>query len=169
LELVDKEKIDKVFSELIETSLKSQRVKISQNAEVYIVEVLCDLSSAAQALSPKSNVFLPDLLRRGLESHGFVRREYLRVTGDLALLASGIFPDSLEKRNNWFTLGEFIDMGQKAYGSINADVFCELSNKFPEVVDVLNLVSEKMHLLSTDMDRYFKRRKAITSRLHKFS
>jgi len=169
LELVNKDTLGKVFSDLIETSLKSQHVKISPLAEVYIVEAMSDLSSATHALSPRSNVVLPDLLRKGLEADGLVRLEYLRVTGDLALFVSGIFPDSLERRSNWFTLGEFIDMGQKAYGSLDADVFCELSDKFPEVVDVLNLVSEKIHLLSTDMDRYFKRRKAITSRLHKFS
>lgn len=169
MELVSKESIAKVFSDLIETSLKSQRVEISPIAETYIVEVVSDLASSAHALSPKSNVLLPDLLRRGLEANGPMRVEYLRVTGDLALFVSGIFPDSLEKRSNWFTLGDFIDMGQTAYGSLDAAVFYELAVKFPEMVDVLNLVSEKIHLLSTDLNRYFKRRKTISSRLHKLS
>lgn len=168
MELVSRERIEKVFSDLVEASLQAQHVEISPVAETYVVEVISDLSSSAHAFSPRSGVLLPDLLRRGLESEGVIRVEYLRVTGDLALFVSGLFPDSLERRNNWFTLGNFIDMGQQAYGSIDdTGVFCELSNKFPEVVDVLNIVSEKIHLLSTDLDRYFKRRKAIASRLHK--
>ena len=167
--LVNRERIEQVFSDLIEVSLKAQKVRISPGTESYIVEMVSDLSSSAHAFSPRNSSVLPSLLRRGLESNGLVRVEYLRVTGDLALFISGIFPDSLEKKSNWFTFGDFIDMGKQAYGGIDTDVFCELSDKFPEVVDTLNLVSEKIHLLSTDLDRYLKRRKAIASRLHKLN
>lgn len=161
---ISNEDVVEVFSDLIISTIHVYEMKISPTAEAYIIEVVSDLSSAAH-LAATRPAFLPDLLRQGLDARGRVRQEYLRATGDVALFISGIFPDSLESRRNWYTVGDFIDIGQQAYRNIHADVFDELSEKFPEVVEVLNSVSEKINLLSTDISRYIRRRAAIDARL----
>lgn len=155
--------LEETFTDLISTSLEENALEISPPVETYVVEVVASLSSGVHEMASRS-VFLNDLLRKALDSDGLTRREYLRVTGDVALFVSGIFPDSLESRKTWFRIGDYIDIGQTAYGNMNGDVFAELSVKFPEVVDVLNTVSVKIDMTSQDLSRYIRRRKAIDAR-----
>jgi hypothetical protein len=160
LSKLSKEKLPEVFSSLITVSLKRQKLELSQMAEDYVVSVVSDLSSAAHDLAPRTTA-VADLLRKGLNSDGYVRASYLRVAGDVALFVSGIFPDRFESRKVYFTLGDYIDMGRQAYGGIRVEVFDELSIKFSEVVSVLNTVSDEIDLLSRDIQRYINRRRSI--------
>lgn len=155
-----KETIEEAFTDLVGASIEDRCLDISPFAEAYVIEVVSDLSSGVHEMASRS-VFLSDLLRKALDSDGLVRREYLRVTGDVALFVSGIFPDSLESHKTWFNLADYIDIGQTAYSNIDADVFEELSVKFPQVVDVLNSVSARIELTSKDLARYVRRRRAI--------
>lgn len=159
-----KETIQEAFTDLISTSLEDTDIEISRHAETYVIEVVASLSSGVHEMASRS-VFLNDLLRKALDSDGLVRREYLRVTGDVALFVSGIFPDSLETRRNWFHIGDYIDIGQTAYGNIRTATFDELSLKFPDLVDVLNTVSVKIDLTSKDLARYIRRRRTIDARI----
>ena len=156
-----KDTLEETFTDLIGTSLENE---ISPSAESYVIEVVASLSTGVHEMVTRG-VFLNELLREALDSNGLIRREYLRVTGDVALFVSGIFPDSLESRKTWFCLGDYIDIGQTAYSSIQADVFDELSLKFPQVVDVLNTVSLEIDLTSKDLPRYVRRRRAIDARV----
>lgn len=158
---IRKDTIEDTFVDLIGTSLEEE---ISPQAEAYVIEVVASLSSGVHEMAPRS-IFLNDLLRKALDSDGLVRKEYLRVTGDVALFISGIFPDSLESRKTCFQLGDCIDIGQTAYGHINSDLFDELATKFPQVVDVLNIVSIHINLTYTDLVRYIKRRRVIDARV----
>jgi hypothetical protein len=158
------ETLEKTFTDLISTSLEDNELKISPRVEIYVVEAMSNLSSEAHKLASR-NVFLNDLLRKALGSKGVARREYLRITGDVALFVSGIFPDRFESKKTWFRLGDYIDIGQTAYGSMRGEVFAELSAKFPEVVDVLNTVSVKIDMTSQDLVKYIRRRKAIDARV----
>ena len=159
-----KETLEKAFTDLISTSLEDNELEISPIAETYVVEVVANLSSGVHEMASRS-VFLNDLLRKALDSDGLVRREYLRITGDVALFVSGIFPESLESRKTWFHLGDYIDIGQTAYSNIKTEVFDELSIKFPQVVNVLNTVSIKIDLTSKDLARYIRRRRTIDARV----
>jgi len=113
----------------------------------------------------RESIYLNDLLRKAFDSNGRVRTEYLRVAGDIALFVSGIFPDSIESRRNWFNLGDYIDIGQKAYDNINTTTFDELATKFPEVVEMLNDVSIRINLASVDLMKYIQRRRHIDARV----
>ncbi len=159
-----KDTLEDTFTGLVSASLEDSNLTVSPIVEAYIVEMLGSLSSGVHEMVPRST-FLIDLLRRALDSGGLIRREYLRVTGDVALFVSGIFPDSLESRKTAFKLGNYIDIGQLAYRQIRTSVFDELSVKFPEVVDVLNTVSIKIDLTSLDMSKYLGRRRAIDARI----
>jgi hypothetical protein len=159
-----KETLEEAFTDLISTSLEDNDLEISPLVETYVVEVVASLSSGVHEMAPRS-VALNELLRKGLGSDGLVRREYLRITGDVALFVSGIFPDSLESRKTWFHLGDYIDIGQTAYGNMQTEVHLELSEKFPQVVDVLNTVSVKIDMTSKDLARYIRRRRFIDARV----
>ncbi|MBD3260540.1 MAG: hypothetical protein GF334_02510 [Candidatus Altiarchaeales archaeon] len=137
---------------------------ISPPVEGYVVEVLCTFSNAPHA-NPRS-LHLNDLLRKGLDSEGLIKREYLRITGDLALFVSGIFPDSLEvkSRSVAYDLGYYIDVGRKAYDNLNTLLYEELADNFPQIVDGLNEVSIDIRLTKRDMERYINRRKQIDAR-----
>jgi len=158
---IKKDTLEETFTDLIGTSLEEE---ISPQAESYVIEVVASLSSGVHEMASRS-VFLNDLLRKALDSNGLIRREYLRVTGDVALFVSGIFPDSLESRKTWFHLGDYIDIGQTAYGNMQTEVHAELSVKFPQVVDVLNTVSVEIDMTSTDIAKYIRRRRAIDARV----
>lgn len=162
MSLISEEDLVEVFTDLIQQSIQSQRIKLDAIVEAYLVRTVCELSSISYDNLARP-VLLPDLLRSGLNSQGAVRREYLRVVGDVALLVSGIFPDSLDSRRHWYSLSDVIAMGQKAYGHMDAAVFDELSRRFPELVEVLNVVGEKINLISTDLRSYIARRKSLDS------
>ena len=156
--------LQKTFEDLVSQSIDNQHLILSDFAEAHVIEICCDFAFSENIVP--NNVFkLTDLLRQGLNAEGFIRREYLRVTGDLALFISGIFPDVLDSRRTAFNLADYIDIGRSAYEHINADVFSELSHKFPEVVDMLNFVSVQIDLSSKSFEKYIRRRGFIDARI----
>ena len=159
--MLSHESLEEIFRELIVASVSKLESDISPVVEEYMIDVTTVLATRPHMVS---KVYINDLLRTALDSDGYIRREYLRVTGDMALCISGIFPDSLEARRSQFNLGDYIDIGSTAYGNINGDIFDEMSEKFPEMVDVLNLVSIKITLTSIDLANYIKRRRIIDAR-----
>lgn len=154
--------IECTFTELLGTSIERQELEVSSLVESYVVELLSGFTTATHVV--RESIYLNDLLRKALDSEGLIRKEYLRVTGDIALFVSGIFPDRLESRHSWFNLGYYIDIGQEAYDNIDTDIFDELAIKFPELVEVLNEVSIKIDLTTADIERYIKRRGYIDVR-----
>lgn len=150
------------FASLVNSALEDK--KINPLVEIYVVEVLCAGVYASHA-DPRS-LRLEDMLRLGLDSQGKIRSEYLRVTGDLALFVSGIFPDSFTSRSRMtaYTLGNYIDIGRKAYDNIESDVFRELASDFPQIVDSLNDMSMDLRLTSLDVNKYTERRRQIDAR-----
>jgi len=161
--VLTKDSIELTFTDLICTSLEKQDLKISPRAELHIVEVVSSFATATHIV--KESIYLHDLMRKAFDSDGRVRTEYLRVAGDIALFVSGIFPDSLEARHTCFNLGDYIDIGQKAYDNINTTTFDELATKFPEVVEMLNDVSIRINLASIDLMKYIQRRRHIDARV----
>ena len=142
--------------------MEKLEVDLSPGIEDYMVIVTTGLATHPHLVSKA--VYINDLLRTGLDSAGHIRKEYLRITGDMALCVSGIFPDNLESRRTQFNIGDYIDIGTMAYGNINASLFDEMSEKFPEMVNILNLVSMKITLTSKDVSRHAKRRRIINGR-----
>lgn len=152
--------LEEAFTDLVRPRINDS---ISYTAEVYVIETVSNFVTASHA-DPKS-IHLNDLLQKGLDSDGWIRKEYLRVAGDLALFISGIFPDSLESRRTAYSLGYYIDVGRTAYDNIRTELFEELADKFPQVVDILNDVSIRIDLTSRDLARYLKRRNIIDARV----
>lgn len=158
------DKLTKIFSQLVHDSIEQQNMMLSPYAEMYITDILTDLSSTTHKIATKS-IFINDLLRKGLNTDGSSRVQYLKLTGNIALFVSGLFPDSLDSKKIFFTLGDFIDIGRTAYNNINMDLFDELAFKFPEIVEVLNIVSIEINLTNKNILRYIQRRNLIDARI----
>ncbi len=161
--VITKDSIELTFTDLICTSIEKQDLKISPLVESHIVGVVSSFTTATHVV--KESIYLNALIRKAFDSSGRMRTEYLRTAGDVALFVSGIFPDSLESRHTWFNLGDYIDIGQKAYDNINTAIFDELAVKFPEVVEMLNDVSIRINLASVDLKKYIQRRRHIDARV----
>jgi hypothetical protein len=153
--------IEETFTVLVGSAMED---KVSPLVEGYVVGVLCTCVNVPNA-DPRS-LRLEDLLRLGLDAEGNTRREYLRVTGDLAMFVSGIFPDSFDARTKKtaYNMGHYIDIGRAAYDNIESEVFEELADNLPQIVDSLNDVSIRMRLTGHDIQRYMDRRRLIDAR-----
>jgi hypothetical protein len=154
--------VEETFTHLVGSAMEDK--SISPLVEGYVVEVLCTCVTAPNA-DPRS-LRLEDMLRLGLDAEGTIRREYLRVTGDLAMFVSGIFPDSFNARTKKtaYTIGNYIDIGRVAYDSIDSEVFEELADNLPQIVDSLNDVSVRLSLTKHDIPGYIDRRRLIDDR-----
>lgn len=151
--------LEEAFTDLVRPRINDS---ISYTAEVYVIETVSNFVTASHA-DPKS-IHLNDLLQKGLDSDGWVGKEYLKVTGDLALFISGIFPDSLDSKRTAYSLGYYIDVGRTAYENLRTELFTELADKFPQVVDILNDVSVRIDLTNKDLAKYLKRRRTLDAR-----
>ena len=152
--------MEDTFKDLVEGT----RCSVSPSIECYVVNLLCEFITAVHA-HPRS-VHLTELLRTGLQAEGDIRQEYLRVTGDTALFISGIFPDSFEalSRKTAYDLGYFVDVGRTAYAYIQTDLFGELADSFPLIVDMLNEISINIQLTRRDLRNYIRRRQQLDAR-----
>jgi hypothetical protein len=163
--MIRRESVEDTFTELVDHSVEEIELDISPTAKSYVVGVLCSFVRRPEVSG--QSVQLVDLLRDGLSATGNIRTEYLRITGDLAMVVSGVFPDSIERKHRRSThdLGYVMDIGQKAYISIYKEPFEELADNFAEIVDVLNNVSGKLYLISKDLEKYVSRRRFIDARI----
>lgn len=154
--------VEETFAHLVGNAMEDK--SLSPLAEGYVVTVLCACVTVTNA-DPRS-LRLEDLLRLGLDAEGNTRREYLRITGDLALFVSGIFPDSFNAttRKTAYTIGHYIDIGRAAYDNMDSEIFEELAENFPQIVDSLNDVSVRLRLTGHDMHKYMDRRRLIDAR-----
>ncbi len=162
--MIRQEGPEETFTELVNRSVAEVELDISPVAKSYVVEVLCSFVRRPLQLNV---VELIDLLRDGLSAEGSMRVEYLRVTGDLAMVVSGVFPDSLERKQRRYTinLGDIMDIGQEAYTHIYREPYEELAYSFPEIIDALHGVSGKISIISQDLEKYISRRRYIDVRI----
>ena len=100
--------------------------------------------------------------QRALQAGGTAQRDGLRRVGDTSLFVSGFFSDSLNR--GLVDVDYYMQLGERAYGSLArrddtlGDVFDELADKFPAMVDVLTEVSERSALTSdADVMRLYER------------
>lgn len=158
--------LEAFFAERISISLEIQDISLSPEVEIYVLKLVSGFYSGPDVVC--RGLVLTDLLREALDSQGVIRKEYLRITGDIALFITGIFPNSIDRkvRMNAYKVGDYIDTGRYAYHHLDSSPFEELALKFPEIVDVLNCVSEEIFEGPyKDMSKYIERRIQIDARI----
>ncbi len=145
------------FQESILTALEKQSLQATEEAVVYLVNLLCDFSRTDQffenteegySLKPVALMF-----DDALQADTFRERTTaLRRAGDVSLFIAGLFSESLSRKP--VDVDYYISMGGMAYGQLAdetvdgrnignlSDVFAELSCQFADFVDVLGEMND---------------------------
>ncbi len=149
------------FRETLANAIVNQHVEAEEETVFYIVNMLANFSRADRLFEDGGDgpVLKPLALiyARAVQSGSAEERQRsLQYLGDVALLISGLFPDSLSRK--LVDVDYYIAMGRSAYGCLSdtakdsirvralAAIFSELSAKFQMFVDVLSEVGEQSRL-----------------------
>jgi hypothetical protein len=144
------------FRELLTLAIENQRARVQQETELYLVNLLSGFLQTESLLVREEDGTLHRkplalMLQEALDEEGVARARALRRLGDTSLFVSGMFSDSLS--SSLVDVGYAIAMGSRAYdalgevaarhGRAHRSLWDELSEKFSQLVEVLNEVSER--------------------------
>ncbi|MEL6543122.1 MAG: hypothetical protein AAFQ82_00750 [Myxococcota bacterium] len=127
-------------------------VSLDDLLEYYVVNLLCDFSRSDQSPTPGEEP-LAFIYKRAVEASPLERIGHLKELGDLSLYVAGFFTEFIER--SLVDIDYYISMGGNAYASLSdllgaqpsgdtfAEVYSDLADRFPEVVDVLNEVNDR--------------------------
>jgi hypothetical protein len=152
------------FKEQVEAVCERQKVFPQPLTSYYIVSLLGDFTHIGNRTAEAMVSQEPLAVRfaRALQSGGSDQRTALKQVGDLSLIISGFFSDSL--RRSLVDVDYYVSLGGYAYGSLGqssdvlSPIYSELSEKFSAFVDVLSEVSERTSLTSdSDLLRLYEK------------
>lgn len=146
------------FKEEIAKAFKKQKLKINQDVEFYLVDLLSRFMLSDNLFKTTENgekrsETLALLYQESLMSPDFgKRRKDLRRLGDVSLYTAGFFSESLMKKA--VDVDYYISMGSAAYANLAQividnyfrKVYAELAERFVKFVDVLCEISSAAHL-----------------------
>lgn len=134
------------FRDLLQTAMRSQEVRSSEESEFYLVKLLEAFAH------PEGGWFDRPLAIEYLEAfHTPLRHRYgrLKRVGDTALFVSGVFMESLHRQ--LVSSDYYMQLGRTAYahlsalpndvGTVPGDLFAELAERFSDFVRVLADIS----------------------------
>jgi len=144
------------FRELLTLAIENQRARVQQATELYLANLLAGFAQTEALLTREENGSLQRrplalLLKEALEEEGVARARALRRLGDTSLFVSGMFAESLSR--SLVDVDYAIAMGSRAYDALGEvaarhgrgepSLWEELAEKFSQLVQVLNEVSER--------------------------
>ena len=158
--------VDHFFHEAVDEAVRTRQVDATEQATSYLVALLSDFAHPDPVLENTLERPLAFLLDEAFRTTGAERFRRLRALGDSVLYITGFFGDHIENRG--VDLGYVTNVGATAYQgagamlrvspskgakeTVNAsgrsshvseeNVFCELSQKFDQFVEVLTTISE---------------------------
>jgi hypothetical protein len=151
--------VTEFFHSEVEQAFRAQNLRASEEVSFYVVNLL-DTYHQAQRLGDDLDEPFVLLLDRAVNSNAQNSLISFLQLGDISLFIAGLFPPSLKRRS--VDVGYAISMGSTAYmtaanlvvhnrgrqlvESLQA-LYVELSEKFNALVEVLNQIGERTHLL----------------------
>ena len=141
------------FMKELEEALARERVRVSDEARIYVSGLLSRLQSETGPM--RHEPLTPDYLA-GIATLDDAKREaLLRAVGDSALVICGWWWQWLDQLRRPKDSRFHAELGRRAYQHIDEQLFDELANKFSGLIDVLARMSAR---LQTDdrqlMDSY---------------
>lgn len=132
--------LSEFFREVLSSAMRNQGVEATSATEFYLVNLLSHFTHLPVNDEPLG-LKLVDAQTRPPEE----RLQALRDVGDHSLYVSGLFADSLERRN--VDVDYYVQIGGSAYRQLSqhnryardvqGTIFAELSDKFDRFVEVL--------------------------------
>ncbi|MBY0370059.1 hypothetical protein K2X33_05195 [bacterium] len=154
------------FASELQSVMRKQQVEAQQDSFNYLVGLLVSSidSNTFFAQSPEgkpADHYLVSLYAEYLEGTPEVKRRALRRLGDVCLMVSGFFPDSLNRK--LVDVDYYSGMGGAAYWQLaqagaETELFKELSVKFRPFSEVLSEMSSRSGLQNNqDVLRLYER------------
>ncbi len=149
------------FATYLRETMKNQKVEASESSVLYIVDLMIRSMETQHFFSKdetgklKQHV-LVDLLKQALEQDEAGKKIMLQRLGDISLLISGLFSDSISRKivdlDYYFGMGEaaYSQLAQLQQSKSNRNVFNELSNKFKPFSNVLTEIGHRSGLQSSN-------------------
>lgn len=150
--LVTSSTMREYFREAVLTARKKTRVSMSEQAEAYVVHLLCEFARSENAWAgtdPGEKPAMAVLLGRAQEAEPGEAVRIYKHMGDSSLYLSGFFQEAVERTA--VNVGYYMSMGGSAYASVaglmrpmaatSSALFAELSDRFCELVELLTAVS----------------------------
>lgn len=142
------------FQGAVSGAVATLRHEVSEHAQSYLVQLLGHYINMDNFYPVDSTGRPADTLTQQLavaleEESAEMRARRLRQMGDFSLYIAGFFTDSLKRK--LVDVDYYIGMGGAAYENVarleekkpRAQLFLELSRKFPVFVDILGQISEE--------------------------
>lgn len=157
------------FQNELEAVLKRRNLNTEREAVPYLADILLSYQRADQFFArakdgrPETNI-LAFLYGEAQTADPFARERALKRLGDICLLVTGVFPDSLKRKV--VDVDYYCGMGGGAYKALATMQFTdlartlydELSSKFVVFSDVLSEFADKSGLLNDgDLLRMYER------------
>jgi len=146
-EVVTRRPLTDFFREMIQGAARNQRVAISEGAEHYLVGLLEHFARPDPGWRDRPLAL--DYLESLNAGDAVARAGLLRRVGDTALFLSGVFMEHLERQV--VSSDYYISLGRSAYAHLArvpagasarpSAVYSEMSDRFPELVNVLTDIS----------------------------
>jgi hypothetical protein len=146
MEALSRTNLTEYFRDLLQSAMRSQEVRSSEETEFYLVKLLEAFAR------PDKGWFERPLAIEYLESfHSPPPHRYgrLKRVGDTALFVSGVFMESLHRK--LVSSDYYMQLGRRAYGhlttlsrgvgALRGDLFAELESRFSDFVRVLAEIS----------------------------
>lgn len=143
------------FHEMVVEAQERQRLKLTENVEFYIVNLLCaHLRISESNDSNDSNDCLALILKKALESPHPEKIALYKKLADTALYFSGFFQEYFNRKS--FDIKYYVNMGESAYNELSnllkgkntyqatmSTIYSEMSKNFTTAVDILLDISEQ--------------------------
>jgi hypothetical protein len=136
------------FRDCLSQALKKADVRLSETAQVYVVNLLSEFGRSENLYAGTDAGEKPVLVELLSRAHEAEPQEAVRIykhMGDSSLYQSGFFKESVN------AIDYYVSMGGGAYASVadltrataatTSALFCELSDRFAELVELLDAMS----------------------------
>jgi len=157
------------FTDELKKALERQKVQTGTDTVEYLAELLLGYLHSEHffAKGPEGkldNPILADLYGQYLHGSVEVRKVILKRLGDICLVITGIFPDSLKRK--LVDMDYYFGMGGSAYHTLSTyqltslarGLFGELAGKFVALSNVLGELADRSGLQSnTDLLRLYEK------------
>lgn len=140
------------FREALVSAMRTSKLQFTESAQIYIVHLLNEFSRSEKAFAGvdhKESVTVTEILERALRADDHEALRIYRHLGDTSLYQLGFFKES--KQGRMVSLTYYMDMGavayaqasdlSRAYAINSAILFQELSDRFPDMVKVMENIA----------------------------